>query len=162
MKTFLRDKRGGTGIEFALIAPVLFLMLLSLVEIGVLGMTTAGLDNAVVDVAREIRTGQDTMPTSATEFEDAVCARIVNVVPDCAGRITVGVRKFSTFAAANATTASAPAGEYDPGGPGDIILVKADYRWPLITPFPTALGNSSTLTEVTIASRAAFKNEPYE
>jgi len=46
---FRRDERGATAVEFALVAPLLCFMLLSIVEIGMLAMMSSALDNSVID-----------------------------------------------------------------------------------------------------------------
>lgn len=161
-RAFRGNESGAAAIEFALIAPVLFFTLLSLVEIGVLGMMTSSLDNAVVDVSRRIRTGSSDAATSAAGFEDQICDAMGGVVTGCRDRLTVSVQRFSAFSSAGAAAAAAPAGEFDKGGANDIILVKADYRWPLMTPFVATAYDRNAPLEVTIASRAAFKNEPFQ
>lgn len=161
-KAFRRDEQGATAVEFALIAPLLFLALFSMVEIGMLAMISSGLDNAVFETSRRIRTGRDDGPASAAAFEDQVCARMAGNANDCRSRLTISVQKFDRFADANAIVEARPAGEFNTGSAGDIIIVKADYVWPMLTPFiSNAYGHDEPMT-VTLASRAAFKNEPYE
>ena len=77
---FRRDERGATAVEFALVAPLLCFMLLSIVEIGMLAMMSSALDNSVIEVARRIRTGRSDGPTSASTFEDQVCTHLGGVV----------------------------------------------------------------------------------
>jgi Flp pilus assembly protein TadG len=157
-----RNSSGATAIEFAFVAPVLVFSLLSLVEIGMLGMMTSGVDNAVIETARRFRTGRDDAATSATTFKDQICARLGSNLTACRARLAVSVQKFTRFTDAAAVAASAPNGAFDAGGPGDIIVVKANYSWPLMTPFlATANGRDGPMS-VVIASRVAFKNEPYE
>ena len=51
--------------------------------------------------------------------------------------------------------------QYNPGGPGSIVVVRLFYQWPT---FVTGLGfNLSNLSNNTIllSATAAFKNEPY-
>ena len=51
--------------------------------------------------------------------------------------------------------------QYNPGGPGDIVVVRLFYQWPL---FVTGLGyNISNLSgnQRLLAATAAFRNEPY-
>ncbi|WP_293901134.1 TadE/TadG family type IV pilus assembly protein [Phenylobacterium sp.] len=159
--SFRRDTRGATAVEFAFVAPVLCFALLSIVEIGMLGMMSSGLDNAVIEAARRIRTGRDDGATSAATFEDEVCATLGGDVSACHTRLVISVQKYSKFFDATATVDTPPAGAFDKGGPGDIIIVKADYVWPLMTPFlVTAFGRSGPMS-VTLGSRIAFKNEPY-
>jgi hypothetical protein len=51
--------------------------------------------------------------------------------------------------------------QYSPGGPGDIVVVRIFYQWPL---FVTGLGyNISNLSgsKRLLVATAAFRNEPY-
>lgn len=157
-----RDERGAAAVEFAFVAPVLFFSVLSLLEIGMMGMMISGLDNAVIEVARRIRTGQDTAPASASAFEDQVCAALGRGGSACRDRLTISVQKFDSFANANAIANNPPDDQFDRGGPGDIMLVKADYRWPLMTPFLATAFHRDGPMDVTLGARMAFKNEPYE
>lgn len=161
-KAFRQDESGASAIEFALVSPLLFFTLLSLVELGVLGMMTAGLDNAVIDASRRIRTGRADAATSAAGFENQICDRMGGVLVNCQDRLVVSVQKYSAFATAGAAASAAPAGEFNKGAASDIILVKADYRWPLMSPFVATAFNRNGPLEVTISSRAAFKNEPFQ
>lgn len=158
---FRRDEQGSTAMEFAFVAPVLIFALLSLVEIGVLGMMVTSVDAAVVDAARKIRTGSDEAAENAQAFEDQVCARIGGDLSSCRDRTITSVKRYTRFADANAVAAAAPDGAFDKGGPGDIVIVKVNYRWPLLTPLPGDGVQHAGPTEVIIPSRAAFKNEPY-
>lgn len=158
---FRRDDRGATAVEFAFVAPVMIFALLSLVEIGVIGMMSANLDAAVVESARRLRTGRDDAATSAESLEIQICNRMGGTYADCRNRLTVGVQKYPRFANANAVAAAQPAGEFARGVPGDIVVVKANYRWPLMTPFLAQAFERTSPMEVTLGARATFKNEPY-
>ena len=51
--------------------------------------------------------------------------------------------------------------QYNPGGPGEIVVVRLFYQWPL---FVTGLGyNIANLTgsKRLLTGTAAFQNEPY-
>jgi Flp pilus assembly protein TadG len=161
-RAFRRDESGSAAIEFALISPVLFFALFSLLEIGVLGMMTSSLDNAVLESARRIRTGRDDAADSASSFEDQICGRLGGAAVSCRERLVVSVQKFSAFSSAAAANDAQPLGQFDKGGPSDIILVKVNYKWPLMTPFLATAYNRAGPLDVTIASRVAFKNEPFE
>jgi Flp pilus assembly protein TadG len=157
-----RSDDGATAIEFAFVAPVLFFALFSLVEIGMLGMMTSGVDNAVYEAARRIRTGREDAATSAATFEDQICARLGGNLAACRERLTTSVQRFSRFADANALAAQPPDNSFDKGAAEDIIIVKADYRWPLMTPFLATSNGRTGPLEITLASRVTFKNEPFE
>ena len=162
LKGFWRDPEGATAVEFAFVAPLLFLALFSLVEIGMLGMMSSGLDNAVYETARRIRTGRDDGATNASGFEDQICARLGGNLSSCKERLTISVQRFDHFSDANAIVTAAPAGQFNKGVADDIIVVKADYEWPLMTPFIATAYNRSGPLSVTLGSRTAFKNEPFE
>jgi Flp pilus assembly protein TadG len=161
-RAFRRDERGASAVEFALIAPVLIFALLSILEIGVLGMITTGLDNAVIESSRRIRTGRDDAASSASAFEDQICSRLGGAFTACRDRLVVSVQRYSTFSTAGVATTAQPQGQFDKGGPSDIILVKANYKWPLMSPFVATAYNRNGPLEVTVTSRVAFKNEPFE
>lgn len=160
-QALLRDARGSTAIEFAFVAPVLIFALLSLIEVGMLGMMVSGVDAAAVEAARRIRTGRDDAATTAQGFEDQVCANLGGNLNACRERMTISVKTFSRFSDATAVAAAPPDGTFNKGGPGDIVVVKVNYRWPLLTPYLGQGVDRSGPTEVVIPSRAAFKNEPY-
>lgn len=159
---FRRNESGATAVEFALVAPVLFLALFSIVEIGMLGMMSSGLDNAVADAARRIKTGRDDAAASAATFEDQICAKMGGGTAECKSRLTISVQKFDHFSNANAIINAAPAGQFNKGSAGDIVVVKANYVWPLMTPFIATAYQRSGPMQVTLGARAAFKNEPFE
>lgn len=50
--------KGSAAIEFALVAPVFFILLMGTIETGVIFFAQATLQNAVNDTARLVRTGQ--------------------------------------------------------------------------------------------------------
>lgn len=158
---FRGDEGGAAAVEFSLIAPVLFFALLSLFEIGVLGIMTSGLDNAVADASRRIRTGRDDAATSAATLEQQICARMVSI-DSCGERLVTSVQRFSNFTGAATAATTQPANQFDKGAASDIILVKANYTWPLMSPFVTRGFDRSGPLEITITSRLAFKNEPFE
>jgi Flp pilus assembly protein TadG len=160
-RRFHRDESGATAIEFAFVAPILFFALLSLVEIGMLGMMTMGVNAAVDEAARRIRTGRDDAAASAQAFEDQICSHIAGSLSQCRSRTVIGVTRFSKFSDANAVIASPPDGTFNKGGPGDIIIVKVNYSWPLLTPFLGHVERNGP-TDVIIPARVAFKNEPYK
>ncbi len=158
---FQRDERGATAVEFAFVAPVMIFALLSLVELGVIGMMSTNLDNAVVETSRRLRTGRDDAATSAESMENQICARMGGSYTACRNRLTIAVQKYPRFSNANAVAAAQPAGEFARGLPGDIVVVKANYRWPLMSPLLAQGFDRAGPTEIILGSRVTFKNEPY-
>ena len=116
---------------------------------------------AVVEAARRNRTGRDDAAATTSGFEDQVCANIGGDYATCRSRTTISVNRYTRFADANAVAANQPDGSFNKGGPGDIIVVKVAYRWPLLIPYLGQGVDRDGPTDVIIPARATFKNEPY-
>ena len=167
--TVVRAERGTAAVEMALIAAPFFMLLFGIIEIGMIFLISATLENGMDIAARTIRTGQLQSGGSATAsaFKTSICNTFGWFQSDCTSHLSVDVRTYATFAAVTAPqvvqngTFNSAALTFTPGGPQDIVVVRAYYRWPLIAPFfDQALqqlsGGSALLT-----STAAFRNEPY-
>lgn len=161
------DHSGATAVEFAMIAAPFFLLLFAMIEVAAVFFTGTVLENAVLESARQIRTGHaQNSGMSASQFRTEICDRIA-VIGNC-DRLLIDVEVFPNFGSIDQ---SSPIGEdgnvsagdmgFDPGSAGDIVLVRVFYRWSLMTPnFGGALsnmnGNDRLITAVTV-----FRNEPF-
>jgi len=127
------------------------------------------LETAVADSARLIMTGQaQTQNLTAATFKNAVCARIYGLF-DCQGGVYVNVTTYSSFGSITYTPPLDNNGNlkttsfvYQPGGPGDIVVVQLFYQWPIYV----SLMNLSKLSNMNgnnrlLVATAAFRNEPY-
>jgi Flp pilus assembly protein TadG len=160
---FARARDGATAVEYALVAGPFLLLVFAIIELALVSLVSVTLENAVSDAGRKIRTGelQTTGGTAAT-FKTSMCSEMSWIGSACSGALTIDVRTFSGFS--NSSTAASGAKPttpcWDPGGPGSIVLVRAYYAWPLITPLlQTGLQTSSKKRVITAA--ATFSNEPY-
>lgn len=167
-RTFRRDRKGATAVEFALIAGPFFFFLMALIEVAAVFFASTVIENAVLESAREIRTGQvQAGGMDADGFRDAVCAR-VEVIADCA-RLEFDVRVFADFDNVAVSDPVTDDGDlqtddfgYDPGDAGDIVMVRVFYRWPLLMPnFLNSMSNMSN-NERLITSATVFRNEPWD
>ena len=86
---------------------------------------------------------------------------------DCVNGISIDVQSYTAFASVNiadpidASKNFVPPNNYLPGGPGDIVVVRLFYKWPL---FVTGLGfNVANMSgsKRLLTATAAFQNEPY-
>lgn len=168
----LRQDRGATLIEFALIMVPFFVILFGILEVGLIFWGSFELDNATQDTARMIRTGQVASGNmSKSSFAEAVCGRVSLLGKDCTSKLRVDVRSYDNFSQMSPPDALDGAGElkepasddfaYDPGGARDVVLVTTFYEWPLIN-FMTefSLANMANGNRLLRAS-AAFRNEPF-
>jgi Flp pilus assembly protein TadG len=167
LRRFRRNRRGSAAVEFALVAPVFFALLFAIIETAIVFFAGQVLETVTQDSARMIMTGQaQTTGYSQSDFKTYVCGKIT-VLFDCANGISIDVRSYSAFSSvsiSNPIDASknfVPPNNYSPGGPGDIVVVRLFYQWPLIV---TGLGyNIANLTgsKRLLTATAAFRNEPY-
>ena len=157
------DRRGAAAAEFALIALPFLLLLFALIELGMVSLVSITLENAMFDQTRKIRTGQIQSTTvTADTFKAGMCGEMSWLASRCAADLTVDVRSFTAFGPSQVAFQQAqPATPcWDTGGPGSVVLVRAYYSWPLITPLlQTGLQSADGKRLITAAT--AFANEPY-
>jgi len=167
LNRFRRNRRGATVVEFALVAPMFFALLFAIIETAFMFFASQVLETVTQDSARLIQTGQaQTGAYTAAQFKADVCARIT-VMFDCVNGISVDVQSYPSFASINVAN-PIDAGKnftnpnnYSPGGPGDIVMVRLFYQWPIIvTKFGYDLSNLNGSKRLLTAT-AAFQNEPF-
>jgi Flp pilus assembly protein TadG len=168
-----RANGGSAAIEFAMIAPIFFLMLFATLETGMAYFANMTLQNAVQQTARLIRTGQAQKTNmSQAQFRQKVCDQI-KVLLSCDDKLSIDIRSFGSFGNPgypapldqdknmNAGLDSFDMGDSSVNGGQAIVLFRAFYKWQLYTPmfgqyFANMSGNQRLLT-----SSIAFRNEPY-
>ena len=167
LRRFRRNKEGAAIVEFALVAPMFFAVLFAIIEMALVFFASQILETVAQDTSRLIMTGQaQNAAFTQAQFKNAVCAKLVTMF-DCVNGISIDVQSYTAFSAVNisdpidAGKNFVPPNNYLPGGPGDIVVVRLFYKWPL---FVTGLGfniaNVGTNQRLLTAT-AAFQNEPY-
>lgn len=171
-KKFLRNARGVTAVEFAMVAPVFFMALGAVIEVGIMLFTEYVLQASVQEAARKIRTGQaQTAGMSAADFKTEIC-HLASAVMDCSASVNVYVKSAATFSAlktavpsylnvGNAYGGSPSATSYDCGGPSKPVAIIATYDWNIVMPFMSPFGNVDGNSKRRIAGFAMFQNEPF-
>lgn len=165
---FHASQDGATAVEFALVALPFFTLLFAILELGLVFMVSTSLENATDAAARRIRTGEvQSEGGTAAAFKTAICERLV-LSANCSGNLRVDVRTFDQFDDID-TADPVEDGELDeeeltfePGGPEDIVLVRAYYEWSLITPLLNQSLENLSNGKRLITAAATFRNEPYE
>jgi len=167
LSRFRRNRGGSTAVEFALVMPIFFALLFAIIESALMFFATQVLETVTQDSARLIMTGQaQNAAYTAAQFKSDVCGRI-SVMFDCAGGISIDVQNYPAFSSVNVSTPIDASknftnpNNYSPGGPGDIVVVRLFYQWPiLVTKLGYDLTNLAGSKRLLIAT-AAFQNEPY-
>jgi len=166
---FQQAHSGSAAVEFAMLALPFLGLVFGIIELGMIYLLDTTLENATVDAARQIRTCQlqQTASPSATTFQTLVCNEMTWLGTNCAAKLQVDVRTFSSFAGTNNQANPVSNGvfqtsslQFQMGSAGDIVLVRTYYPWTLITPFLDGsvqdLSNGTKL----ISAASAFRNEP--
>jgi Flp pilus assembly protein TadG len=165
-RRFRRNRGGSAAVEFALVAPVFFALLFAIIETAIMFFASQVLETITQSSARMIFTGQaQTASYTQAQFQTYVCSQIPALF-NC-NNVYVDVESYTSFS--NVTINSQIDAsknfinnmQYSPGGPGDIVVVRLFYQWPL---FVTGLGyNISNLSgsQRLLSATAAFRNEPF-
>ncbi|CAN5606847.1 pilus assembly protein [soil metagenome] len=162
LRRFARARDGAASVEFAFVAIPFLVLVFAILELGVTFMVSLTLEAGLSNIDRTIRTGQlQSAGGTAASFKTQVCDQMSWLGSGCTSALSVDVRSLPSFAATGAATAPNLAKTcWDPGGPGSIILVRAYYKWPIITPLlQDAVGGDPGDRRVTYS--AVFTNEPY-
>lgn len=167
-RRFAGDRNGAAAVEFAIVATPFFMLLFGILEIALIFFASAVIEDGVAEAAREIRTGRlQSAGQSEADFRAVICQKI-STVADC-GRLRVDVRQFTDFASTDFSAPTNADGDlddsnftFDPGGAGDVVVVRVFYDWPLLGPgLINGLANMPGNRRL-ISAATAFRNEPFE
>jgi Flp pilus assembly protein TadG len=121
----VRSDRGAAAVEFALLLPLLVLIVFGLIDFGRAINTQITLTQAAREGARALALGQATYQTRAQQAAIGLSGVTVTDLPDS---------QFVT---------GCPAGA---GQTGDDAVVKVTYTFTFITPIGSVFGPTKTLT----------------
>lgn len=130
---WLRDREGITSVEFALISPVLFLLLMGIIEIGLIMYTFTVMEGVTNFGARIGKTGFTPEGTDRADYlRTNILARLNTTLID-PHKIQIRVTRTSTWD--DAGPVCPPDGDcFDPGEGGQIVLYESRYPWTFFTP----------------------------
>lgn len=166
VRRLARREDGTVAIEFAFVAMPFFALLVATIETSLIFFAGQTLETAVADSARLIMTLQaQSQNFNYNGFKSQICSRIYALF-DCANGIQLDVNTATSFSATNTGLPVDANGNvtltqnYNPGGPGDIVVVRVIYQWPVWAQFfginlINMSGNSRLLM-----STVVFRNEP--
>lgn len=188
-KHFLRSRDGAAAIEFAILSLPYFLIVIAILETFLAFTGEQVVANATDTMARKLRTGRITYnlsrPTDMTQaqFRQAFCNEIAVLIRCTAtevatpAKLYLDVQSFASFAAIPKTIPRVSTDKfadldpskfkYTPGGPGTINMLRAYYRWEIMTdlvrPYLTTIRPSGggMPRDFLIVSTATFQNERY-
>lgn len=167
VRRFARRNDGAAAVEFGMVAAPFLALMFAIMETALVFFASQTLETAVADSARLIMTGQaQSQSFNAGQFKTSVCSKIGGLF-DCTSGLYVDVKTYPKFADIDSTPPTIkPDGSidtsYNAGGPGDIVVVRLMYQWPVYASLLglnlSNLGNNKRL----LIATAAFRNEPYQ
>jgi Flp pilus assembly protein TadG len=168
VRRLLRQENASTAVEFGLVVAPFLALIFAILETTIVFFAGQALETAVAASSRLIKPGQaQTQNFHQTAFKNAVCAKIYGLF-NCQSGVFVDVKSYSKFSnisisnpvEANVNFKSDDFG-YKPGGPGDIVVVRLYYQWPVyISLLGFNLANVNGGKRL-LAATSAFRNESY-
>jgi Flp pilus assembly protein TadG len=140
LRRLVRERRGTTAIEFALVAPMTIALALATLQAGTIFLARAYFETGAQAAAREVLTNK-TAAMTADQFKSAVCSQlaplfdcsqvIVELEPIPAGTTNLA-GLLPTFSAAGVLIGNPPVsvGASSPQ-PGSDALLVVMYPWPV-------------------------------
>ncbi|MGJ4889625.1 TadE/TadG family type IV pilus assembly protein [Bradyrhizobium sp. HKCCYLRH3099] len=165
---FIKDKRGATAVEFGLVAAPFLALVVALIQTFLVFFAQQLLEAVVQQSARLVMTQQvQTQNLSQDAFKQEVCKKI-RIFFNCGG-LMIDLQVANGWSSANTGTPSLTfnsqgqvtnSWKYNPGAPGDIVVLRVMYVWPvMLGPLGFNLSNLSSGNRL-IMGTAAFQNEP--
>jgi Flp pilus assembly protein TadG len=168
---FLRDRRAGAAVEFALVVLPFLMVLMVMINSALILLAGQVLQTAATSAGRLVLTGQAQNGNyTAAQFKTAVCASLT-VMFNCASNLYIDVEStstssFSSINLANPTNSNGTLNTsgfgYSLGNPGDLVIVRLIYQWPIAgSGLVGAVMNPISPSNYTLVATVAFRNEPY-
>jgi Flp pilus assembly protein TadG len=189
VRPLLRSEDGATAVEFGLIALPFLALLFAILETAFVFFAQQVLENGAAVAGRLVMTGQAQsnqvstgQPMTAGGFQTAACAAMSGFF-NCSTNLIVDVQTYSSFGTANSSSAtSAPLNatnntltlntqnpNFNMGGPGDIVVVRLMYQWPVWVSLPgltsmmdLASSAGQSMSGRLLMATSVFRNEPYQ
>lgn len=169
MRALVRERRGASVIEFAIVLAPVIALIVAIVQTALVFFAQQNLESSAERTARQLVTGSAQRASmTSTNFGKAACANLPAFMK-CAN-LMIDVQNVSSFSAvstaapkltfdANGNVTNAWA--FSPGGPGSIVVMRMMYRLPVVpAPLGFDLSNMGNGQRLLIAT-SVFKTEPY-
>jgi hypothetical protein len=165
-KRLSKAEGGNVLIEFAMLAPVFFMMVMGLVEFVLFQYKTYTLNHVVYEATRNLQTGEVQSAADMRKEFDKLCKDSAGPLMNC-DDIQWDVRSFETL-----KEVKYPPVKFDkdgipenfvfePGGASEYSVVRATISHTFITPFMGELFNMGPDQPAIVNSFCLVKNEPW-
>jgi len=175
---FVRNRRGSTAIEFAILALPFALLVFAILESCISFAGQEVMANITDDVARQLRTGQlRPADVAGGKLTTLICGRLQIIVSstDCPQQLLVDLREYPTFADAATATFKIQGGKVvlmqgtnsqdfanTPGLAESKNMLRVFYAWPVMTDLMAkSMANLNGGRTLHFAS-VTWQNEPFD
>ncbi|QKC85882.1 TadE/TadG family type IV pilus assembly protein [Mesorhizobium sp. NZP2077] len=177
LKRFVRNRRGSTAIEFAILALPFALLVFGILESCISFAGQEVMANITDDVARQLRTGQlRPADVAGTKLTTLICGKLQIIVStDCPSQLLVDLREYPTFA--DAATAGFKIQNGDvvlmqgtnsqtfantPGLAESKNMLRVFYKWPVVTDLMAKSMANLNGGRTLHFSSVTWQNEPFD
>ncbi len=162
------ERKASAIVEFAMIAPVFFLLLMGIMENGLIYFAGTTLQNATDNAARYVRTGQaQANGLTQAQFRARICADITPLL-SCGANLQIDLEQYNDYTNASFVTPIDVNGNlkntlnnYQPGTACNVVLLRSFYVWNILTPMLSPFLTNMSTGKHLITATAAFRNEPF-
>lgn len=168
IRNWLKNEEAATAVEFAMIAMPFCYLLIGIIEMSLMFVGMSTLDSATDQAARLIRTGQVQQTNGDPEqmFKDALCNASSTFLNCSLIEYEVvrmdGFADFSNYPASYDELGNFQSQGFDAGSVNDVILIRATYKYPLITPLIGSLLADGDGKSKRFISTVVLETEPYD
>lgn len=154
-----KKRRGVSAVEFALIAPVFFLLLIGVTELSLVMLVEHLLESATYNASRTGKTGYVAEGKSQM---DTVMASLMTRLGGLSPLIDPTKLTITSTAYGSLSQIGQPEqGEETLGTAEQVVVYTLSYPWKIFTPMVGSLmGDENRI--ITLSSRIVVRNEPYE
>lgn len=157
----LSKMRGATVVEFALLAPLYFLLVLGVVEFAIMFWVDLTMQYAVREGARYAITGQSDLDPNASN-QQRYLAIIQSIKDNSVGLYDQVHPVIATSINGGPLQTYGSAALYSNGmfgGPGDIVMLQLNCYWPIMTPLIAPYFSAGNFN---FSVAATMRNEAYQ
>ncbi len=183
LRNLRQNEQGVTAIEFAIIAPVLFLMMMAIIEVSLIIFAQSTLEAAAFNASRIGKSGYSEAGSTRDETILAYFDRFEDTVFDTA-KFDISSLTYARFdqigksepfvdnnnngirdVGENYTDVNGNAtydddmGAAGVGGTSEIVVYTINYPWAILTPIMRNIMGENGVMQLT--SRAIIQNEPF-
>lgn len=175
LRSFRRDERGATAVEFGIVAIPFFMFVFGLIACTLFFFVSNSLDKGMDQTGRLVRTGQAvTQNMTVDQFKQSICSGAGGWI-DC-NKLQIWPQHWSSWSdpglaphqcvdanntmIQNTTSGSDPIATYT-GGASDVVVVTTCYQWDFASKLPfLKLGNMQN-GSMMVQNSTAFRTEPF-